>query len=316
MIRSAALLNAAIIRKPDNVQEAKDYLKVLCSDVLKKAGANKLEADLSKIADKVKKLVGNMRKTVKEKLELLGNTTGGKSKNAKISIKSLQEHISSDYTKIMADLSKDCVDVMGNPPCKFSLIGMGSLARKEITPYSDFEHIIVLEKNQKKKIRNKKKSEEKPDYKEYFRWLSVIFQVVVINLQETIIPSLDIENLKFFYNKITTRCICFDGMMPRACKFHLGQQLLSGENKEKTELIKSADEMVKYLSSSGDIKSGYHLKDIITKICFVYGDKNVFEDFQQKSITYWTSKIKKKAKKKLKIFLLEIWITLQHDQTF
>ena len=304
MIRSADLLNAAIIRKPDNVQEVKDYLKVLCSDVLKKAGASELEADLSKIADKVKKLVGNMRKTVKEKLELLGNTTGGKSKNAKIRcIKSLQEHISSDYTKIMADLSKDCVDVMGNPPCKFSLIGMGSLARKEITPYSDFEHIIVLEKNQKKKNQKQKKS-KKPDYKEYFRWLSVIFQVVVINLQETIIQSLDIESLKFFYDKITTRGICFDGMLPHACKFPLGQQLLSGKNKEKTELIKFTDEMVKYLSSSGDIKSGYHLKDIITKICFVYGDKNIFEDFQTKVHNLLDQQDQKESKKEIKNILI------------
>ena len=45
----------------------------------------------------------------------------------------------------MAELSKYCETVMGDSSCKFLVVGMGSLARKEITPYSDFEHVIALE---------------------------------------------------------------------------------------------------------------------------------------------------------------------------
>ena len=42
----------------------------------------------------------------------------------------------------MKDVSHYCEHVMGPQPCKLAVVGMGSLAKNEITPYSDFEHII------------------------------------------------------------------------------------------------------------------------------------------------------------------------------
>ena len=67
-------------------------------------------------------------------------------------VRNLQTHIIQAYTKIMANLAKYCHDVMGNAPCKFAIIGMGSIARKEITPYSDFEHDDWIGKQYFKKI--------------------------------------------------------------------------------------------------------------------------------------------------------------------
>ena len=166
---------------------------------------------------------------------------------------------------------------MGDPPCKFSVVGMGSLARKEITPYSDFEHIIVLDNEIKKRS-------DCESILNYFRWFTVIFQVVVINLQETIIPSVDIESLKWFYDNETTRGISFDGMMPHACKFSLGRQKFTEKKKWTTELIRPVDDMVELLTSKEDLKNGYHLKDILTRICYVAGSKHVFKDFEEKIV--------------------------------
>ena len=162
---------------------------------------------------------------------------------------------------------------------------MGSLARNETTPYSDFKHIIVLQTN----------CQLKHDYKKvlkYFRWLSVVFQIIVINLKETIVPSVDIESFKtskkgklkcWFYDRITARGISFDGMMPHACKFPLGQHVLSDKTKKyKTELIKPVNEMLKHRASQKDLKNGYHLKDILTKVCYSGGERNLFDNFQTK----------------------------------
>ena len=165
---------------------------------------------------------------------------------------------------------------MGRPPCSYAVAGMGSLARKEITPYSDFEHVILLEEQ-----------DNCESNLEYFRWYSVIFHITLLNLQETIIPSLNISSLNgvdsehgnWFYDAFTPRGISFDGMMPHACKFPLGRQEQTKDKPWTTELIKPVSEMLSYLRTEEDLKNGYHLSDILTKTCFVYGDKRVFDLF-------------------------------------
>ena len=287
LVKSVALHNAAIVRQPDNANDIDKDLKLLCSQVLREANATKKDADLIAKSKEVKQKIKEMRKKVNNKLselKALGKKyeTEEEMENAKIlDIRNLQEEISTGYSEIMAELSQYCETVMGNPPCKFSVVGMGSLARKEITPYSDFEHIIVLD-NEIEKIL---------DYESvlnYFRWFTVIFHIVVINLQETIIPSVAIECLKYsytkkknwFYDNLTTRGICFDGMMPHACKFPLG--IKKRDENRKIELIKPVDEMVKLLTFEEDLKNGYHLKDILTKICYVAGDDKVYKTFETK----------------------------------
>ena len=96
----------------------------------------------------------------------------------------LNETIADKYKQIMADTSQFCENVMGKPPCEYAIAGMGSLAREEITPYSDFEHIILLYDTDNYKC-----------HLEYFRWFSVIFHVIILNLRETIIPSLNVNSL-------------------------------------------------------------------------------------------------------------------------
>ena len=314
LIRSATLLNAAITRKPNNMEEIKNYLKKLCSHVLKEASAKHLDADLIGFAGNIKKKVKTMRDEVNQELDNFKrsetiNKTKEELENTKIkNIRNLQEKISIDYKNIMVDILQYCQTVMGNSPCRFALIGMGSLARNETTPYSDFEHIIVLEEN----------CQLKPDYEKvlkYFRWLSVIFQIIVINLKETIVPSVDIESFKttekgkpecWFYDRITTRGISFDGMMPHACKFPLGQNVLSDETKKyETELIKPVDEMLQYLDSHQDLKNGYHLKDILTKVCYVGGEKNIFDNFQTKVYKLLDNQSQDEKKQGIKKMLIE-----------
>jgi len=40
--------------------------------------------------------------------------------------------------------------------------------------------------------------------------------------------------------------------------------------------------MLEYLSSKENLKNGYHLSDILTKTCYVYKDKTIFQEFQNK----------------------------------
>ena len=77
-----------------------------------------------------------------------------------------------------------------------------------------------------------------------------------------------------------------------------------------TELIKPVGEMLEYLSSDSDLKNGYHLADILTKTCFVFGNKDVFKQFvdgiqnyhQTKSETDIINDIKKQITQDLNNF--------------
>ena len=284
LIQSAALLNAAIVRQPTE-QKFQNDLKQLCEHVLICADATKRQADLVKIANHVKEMVTEMRKNTNQSLENIKQIRDSiKDKKVKLALekhkvkqlKTLQLQTVQQYTDIMAHISKQCIDIMGLPPCKFALVGMGSLARKEITPYSDFEHMIVLEElcPIKKKLFQ--------STLEYFRWYSVIFHVIVVNLQETIIRAVYIPCLNdattkgdWLYDKFTTKGVSFDSMMPHACHFPLGRSQTTTEYPFKTELIKPVSEMVQYLELE-------EFNEMFTRTCFVAGDKTLQVLFQQK----------------------------------
>ena len=68
--------------------------------------------------------------------------------------------------------------------------------------------------------------------------------------------------------------------MLHACKFPLGRIQTTTNKPFTTELIKPVSEMAKYLQADENIKNGYHLADVLTKTCFVSGNRNVYEKFE------------------------------------
>ena len=289
LIQSAALLNAAIIRQPSNKKFRTD-LYDLCNHILKCANAENTKADLIKISLTAARKIDDMRKYARNNLTNIELTTETNDNDLKLKkeedylgkVKFLQFKISEDYKHVMTFISQKCIEIMGLPPCKFVLVGMGSLARREISPYSDFEHVLILE--------NIDLQEEHCLYiKEFYRWYSVLFHIIVINLQETDLYSVCITQLNdhsnpsqnWFYDNFTCRGISFDGMMPHACHFPLGKTQKTEKLPWTTELIQPVDEMVKYLSAK-DIKKGYKLGDLLTKTCYIDGDKTIYQQFLDK----------------------------------
>ena len=292
LIRCVGLLNAAIVRNPSNIAQVKADLSDVCKHILEQANANNRNADLVAKASTVKDEIKKLRNIVHDLLKQIdAQITSNNIKTENLSelqvrkaesIRYINKTIANKYKELMANISKFCLDIMGKPPCKYSIVGMGSLARKEITPYSDFEHIILLydDKNYEQHL-------------EYFRWYSVIFHVIVLNLQESIIPSLNITSLSWCFDAYTPRGVSFDGMMPHACKFPLGRFEKTENKPFVTELIKPVSEMLKYLSSEEDLKNGYHLADILTKTCFIFGNENIFDQFVCGVKTYLSNKSKR-----------------------
>ncbi|CAK8687870.1 unnamed protein product [Clavelina lepadiformis] len=287
LIRSAALLNAATTRQPSN-QKFKDDLKRFCTDLLRNANAKLLDADLLVVSGEAAEMITQMRRKTKENLKELKqipyDVTKNEQKeleNQKIEcVKRIQTQITDKYKQIMQYIANECEKIMGDPPCKYSITGMGSLARYEITPYSDFEHIILLEEGVQMK-------DNYDDILEHFRWFSVIFHVIVINLEETIVPSVAVPTLNdftkpggnWFFDAFTKRGISFDGILPQACKMPLGRTEKTKAKPWTTELIRPVSGMLEYLDKDEDLKNGYHLADILLKVCFVSGDENIHQRF-------------------------------------
>ena len=289
LIRSVAFLNAACIRQPSNDLFSKS-LKSLCSHVLTVAKATNPDADLVEIANRLYKKIVKMRNTAFRSLRKVASIPMGLPEEQKIelekekiqSVKELQLKITEDYIDLMDSVTKECAKICSSPPCKYSVTGMGSLARKEITPFSDFEHIIVLEEGVHR-------WENYEEILEYFRWFTVIFHIIVINFKETILRSVAIPLLNdgfvkegdWFYDVHTPCGIKFDGMQIHANKFPLGRIWPTEKHPGTPELIRPVSEMVKYLNAEDDeLKYGYHLADVLTQTCFVSGSREVHDQFE------------------------------------
>jgi signal-transduction protein with cAMP-binding, CBS, and nucleotidyltransferase domain len=116
-----------------------------------------------------------------------------------------------------------CIKQLGPVPegCEYSFIGFGSLAGGRMTPWSDLEFAILI-------------NEDKEEYKEYFRNLTKLLNIKVVNLGETPLRSLGVEALnnfrtadpkdEWFYDDVLKSGFSFDGPDWHACKLPLGRQ--------------------------------------------------------------------------------------------
>jgi predicted nucleotidyltransferase len=159
------------------------------------------------------------------------------------------------YIRLVSMLTRECESRLGQPPCDYAIIALGSVARTEATPFSDLEFAILYS------------DPTIGDKINYFRVLSHFLHLKVINLGETILPALAIEQLNdfkssdpkdnWFYDSETPRGISFDGAMPWASKTALGR--MATDNKLALELIKTPEEMAEFQDEDIAVKEGYHL---------------------------------------------------------
>ena len=176
---SATFLQYSLLNSQDKTSiEDKIYSKLsaIKGKILSVTGNSNTKTCAEKVkveAKNYKNILGELRSECIAKLEL-AEDEGNKQTET---VQSVFEYTTDKMKDFLKKIYEDTIkELEQKPPCKFAIVGLGSMALKQITPWSDLEFAILLEK-------------ETPQIKQYFRDLSHIVNLKMINLGETVLPS-------------------------------------------------------------------------------------------------------------------------------
>lgn len=198
----------------------------------------------------------------------------GNEKERVQAIQRMYAEIAVSMKELVKSMINDCVEVMSSPCCRYAVLGLGSTAREESTPYSDLEFCILVEKDTE-------------DALQYFTHLTNFFHLKVVELGETILPNLGIQSLNNYYSDSGEddwffdkgcRGFSFDGAMPWASKVPTGRDK-TVRKPWVQPLINTPQNMAGLLSETSVRQEGYRLADVLSNCVLICGEPSLFEDY-------------------------------------
>ncbi len=188
--------------------------------------------------------------------------------------KALFAEIAQRVGAFLARLYQESEQVLGPPPCKYTVMGLGSMALQQMTPYSDLEFAMLMEESEDAAILAK--------HRAYFRELSHLVHLRVINLGETVLPQ---DQYKAQHNLR----ISLDHLGKRGINFDLGGKTPLGRSDKKYDLIQPVSGMMRYLRNEGHKMEHMDklLPFILERTCYVHGDQGLHEAYVAQKSTFF-----------------------------
>lgn len=111
-----------------------------------------------------------------------------------LELQSINQEMTQKIKDYIANLVKECVEKLAQigktPPCEYAIVGLDSLAREEMTPFSPVKYTIMTENEQEQTI-------------EYFTLLSTLLRQRIVKLGETPLSAFKGNGFYSFTDSIT-----------------------------------------------------------------------------------------------------------------
>jgi tetratricopeptide (TPR) repeat protein len=169
--------------------------------------------------------------------------------------------------KFLKRLYEESEEELGKSPCRYTVVGLGSMALQQTTPYSDLEFAILMEDG--------KDEETLEAHRAYLRNLTHLVHLRVINLGETVVPRSKYD-------------VSLDHLSKRGINFDLGGKTPLGRPDKKYDLIQPVAGMMGYLKNDQGKIAGIDklLPFMLERTCYLHGDKDLHEAYEQASEVY------------------------------
>ena len=205
------------------------------------------------------------------------------------SFMSAVQSVSSTTTSLMTMFTSlvvsKAVGVCGKAPCLFSVVGMGSLAKGETTPYSDLEFMFLIEKKTTESLK-------------YFEKLAVTMYFIIGNLKETKLKYMNIAELKGWFDDKSTNGFKIDGLSVNAGNIPTG----NGSTQPRYRMMMTVDEAALWYErvfTMPDEKESVKGDEsaMLCNSCHIHGEKRLHADFTSRISELFQNSARKAATK-------------------